>query len=72
MQAEAEAVRELQAEGGHLAVEAEVLAPAAASAATSSVPTPGLIAAIAASIHSRAWVYASRWRGVALPTPNVR
>jgi hypothetical protein len=40
--------------------------------AISSVPAPGRISSIDASIHSRARLYASRWASVALPTTNVR
>ena len=40
--------------------------------ATASDDTPGLIAARAPSIHSRACLYASTWAAVAEPTPKVR
>jgi len=55
VQPEAKTVAELQAEGGHLVLEAEFrcLGP---DCATSSVPTPGRIAAIEASIHCLALV----------------
>ena len=44
----------------------------ASSRAIWSVVMPGLTSSIAASIHSRALVYASRCAGVARPTANVR
>ena len=40
--------------------------------ATSSVPRPGVMSSIEASIHWRARLYASRCASLARPTTNVR
>ena len=47
-------MRELQAEGSEFVLEAEVLRPRQDAGDGASVETPGLMAAIAVSIHSRA------------------
>src|SRR5262249_37008817 len=71
VQRQTEAVAELQPEGRHLIRKAEVLR-LRHTLQTLSVLTPGLISAMASSTHSRAFLYASCWAGVARPTLKVR